>query len=164
MTLIEARASLKRTVQASIEPILTDVEIDEILAAHLRYSTYAASTAYVVGDRVRLSGSSDNGRIYRCTIGGTSAASDATPDFPDSNSAVMGQKISDGETIIWQDDGADRIGPYDLRGAEKDCWMLKASKVASNVDFSDSGQSLKASQEATEYRRRANLCSGVWVF
>ena len=161
MTLAEARAALKRTVQAGIEPILTDVEIDEILADHLRYSDYVAATAYVVGNRVRLS----NGRIYRCIVAGTSAASGLGPEWPDAPYAHTGQTFDDGTgDLRWQDDGADSIGAYDLGGATHDAWMLKAAKVAANVDFSADGQSIKASQEAAEYRKRANLTTGAWVF
>lgn len=161
MSLAEARAALKRTVQAGIEPILSDGEIDEILAEHLRYSDYAAETAYVVGNRVRLS----NGRIYRCIVAGTSATAALAPQWPDAPSSVIGSTISDGTgNLLWEDDGPDSIGDYDLGAAAHDAWMLKAAKVAANVDYSADGQSVKASQEAAEYRRRANLTTGAWVF
>lgn len=162
MTLAEARAKIAGIVNVGAGTQLTAPELEGILADHLRYTTYASSTAYSVGDRVRLSGSDDNGRMYRCQIAGTTAASTVSIGWPDAQSAVLGMTITDG-TVTWEDDGTDRIGPYDLRGAERDAWLRKASYAEADVDYSGSGLSNKASQESAAYRRRANLCNPVYV-
>jgi hypothetical protein len=165
MTLAEAAQELGRRVGAKEgDTPLSDSELVAILANHTRYTTYAAATAYVIGNRVRLSGAVDNGRIYRCVVPGTSAASGLGPTWPKSYSAFVGQNFYDGTDLIWEDDGPDNLGAYDLSGAERDAWLLKASKVEGAVDSNDSsGLSLKSSQEAEHYRKRANLKSPVWV-
>lgn len=161
MTLAEAARELGRRVQAQEGSTrLSDPELVDILNNHKRWSAYAASTAYVVGATVRLSGASDYGRIYRCIAPGTSGS--VAPQWP-TTSAFIGQQIADGETLVWEDAGPDRLGQWDLPEAEREAWLLKASKVAGNVDFNDPDASIKASQEAAEYRRRANLRQGAWV-
>lgn len=161
MTLADARAALKGRVPVAIDPVISDAEIDAILANHLRYSTYAAATAYAIGDRVRVS---TNGRMYRCVVAGTSGASTTPPTWPTANWAFVKQQLGDGTgDLLWEDEGADHIGAYDLSGAERDVWLLKAARCEDKVDWSNPNGSQRASQEAENYRRRANKVYGTWI-
>jgi hypothetical protein len=139
--------------------------LQSVLANNTRYTDYAAATAYVLGNRVRPTGASDNGRIYECIVPGTSATSGNGPEWPKSYNAIIGQWFADGDgDLEWKDVGpSGRLENYDLAAAESEAWLLKASRVEENVDFSTDGISIKASQEAANYRRRANLRHGVWV-
>jgi hypothetical protein len=158
MTLAQARVKLSSLVEADISPALTDDDLETILADCLRYGSYTASTAYSVGDRVRLS----NSRIYECVVAGSTGATQF--DAPDGLAAAMGQTFRDGTgDLIWRDAGPDRVGAYDIGLAEQKAWLKKAAKVAPDVDYSCSGLSIKASQEAAEYRRRAAQASPVWI-
>lgn len=161
MTLAEAITAVSRRVQAQTgDTKLTDDELIELLNEHKRWNTYAASTAYVFGAVVRLSGASDYGRLYRCIAPGTSGAT--APNWPTAP-GFLGLRILDGPTLIWEDAGPDHLGQWDLSLSERDAWLLLASKVEGEVDFSDPDASIKASQEAAAYRRRANLKQGTWV-
>jgi hypothetical protein len=68
--------------------------------------TWIASTAYVVGDRVRAV--ADNSRVAECTIAGTSGASE--PTWP-----IDGTTVTDGGTLEWVDCGL-RQSFHDLNG------------------------------------------------
>ena len=58
-------------------------------------STWNSSTSYSVGDEVRPTASKDNGYYYKCTVAGTSGASE--PTWP----AGKGETVTDNE-VTWE--------------------------------------------------------------
>ena len=143
------------------EPALDDTEYTNALAAALRYVTRADATAYAVGDVVIVNGSDFNGRTYRCTTAGTSAAAGVT-NWPTTDGATMGESITDG-TVVWVDTGSAFSSPYDVEAAAKECWRLKASKAVGLVDSSDGTLRNSWSQVYEHCMRMAARFEGAWI-
>lgn len=118
-------------------PALTSSEVAGIVDRTKRFSVWTASTAYTIGERVIPS--TANGRVYECVCNGTSAATE--PDFStiggysgqvfdDDSTGILG----DGNDLLWADVGPQPSEQYDARFATRSCWLLKAARVASEVD------------------------------
>lgn len=163
MTRTEAIQTVTIRVQSVSGVQLSNDDIATIVDRYVRWTEYAAETAYSVGDMVRLSDATNNGRLYRCRVAGTSSATASEPDWPDNLAGFMGQLITDGDTLIWEDAGPESLGQYDVAGAESEAWLLKATRVSEYTDWSSPDASVKASQEVAEYRRRATLRQPVFV-
>lgn len=56
----------------------TGMSVDYLTGAHTTVTTWAATTAYSAGDIVLVGAGAYSGRYLRCTVGGTSGASDPT--------------------------------------------------------------------------------------
>lgn len=75
----------------------TTVEVADYLTGnHTSITTWAATTAYVAGDIVRVSGGAYDGRFLRATVGGTSGASAPTGPGADG-------------TVTWEADPGERL-------------------------------------------------------
>ena len=136
MTLAEAITRLARVVAASEEPVIEPAELQAILEETAFAETRANSTAYSVGDKVVPA--TRNGRIYECYVAGTSGSS--APDWPDTGG--IGDRVSDGTTLVWVDIGNAHDYLYDLNAAAKECWIRRAARVSSAVTVSDGGASV----------------------
>jgi hypothetical protein len=133
-----ARARLITLVEPTVTPALTtspagSSEIDVILDAHRRATTWAANTAYVHGAVVLPT--VRNGHRYKCVQAGTSAALAADePDWLKRNDARQTDGTSD-PLLTWAEDGPDYANIYDVRAAAHEAWMLKAAKVSKNFNL-----------------------------
>jgi hypothetical protein len=133
-----ALAELRLGLQPDAQPPLSEPELDQLLEKTQRADFWAAATAYLVGDiilPVTL-----NGHRFRCICAGTSGATE--PAWPKS----WGATISDGDELLWQEDGPEFKNVFDARSAIHYGWMLKASKVAHLHDTKTSGSSFSQSQ------------------
>lgn len=156
LTLAQARAVVQTNVQASIDPVLTDAEIDAILTATAGAGgVWVTGTAYTYGARVLPT--VRNGHVYAVTTAGTSGATE--PAWPTSARS----SVTDGTTLIWQEAGTDSAELYNLRAATFDAWTLKMAKAADYVNLSAGGQSLSLQQVLTnlELNRRRWAPVGV---
>ena len=126
-------------VQADSFPELDSNALGELIDEHKRFSTWTASTNYVVGDQIVPT--NPNGRVYNCTIAGTSGT--VEPNFPQIMYAV-GQNFQDGVVpadeypLTWRDAGFTQQEIYDVRAAAREGWMRKAS-IAANLLNTDDG-------------------------
>ena len=78
---------------AMFDQLRVDCDVGETTAV------WAASTAYVLNDKLRPTVNNQNGHKYNCTTGGTTAATE--PTWPTGTGAT----VSDG-TVVWTENGA----------------------------------------------------------
>jgi hypothetical protein len=127
----------KSMVAANIDPVLSDDEIDTLLAKFAYrtiHPTWAASTAYAVGETVIPS--PRNGHYYVVTVAGTSGGTQ--PNFPTNHLDT----VVDG-TVTWQE--VDDTPSYNLNRAAAEGWRWKAGKVANRYTMWDATQRLNRS-------------------
>jgi hypothetical protein len=146
MTRAEAIAQVSMMVDATSYPQVSTTEIGQQLDLFKRFDTWTASTTYAVGDRVVPI--LPNGRVYECRVAGTSAANE--PDFPEyPGGQYKGWSTLDGTsdpTLMWVDQGAANVEPYDVRTITRQMWLIKASRVASDIDAKEGASDVKMSQ------------------
>jgi len=136
---LQAIKKLSWMVQADSFPELDSNALGELIDEHKRFGSWTASTNYVVGDQIVPT--NPNGRVYNCTIAGTSGTIE--PNFPQINYAV-GQNFQDGVVpadeypLTWRDAGFTQQEIYDVRAAAREGWMRKAS-IAANLLNTDDG-------------------------
>lgn len=143
-------------------PALTSSEVSAIVDRTRRFTTWTASTAYIIGDRVVPV--SANGRVYECVCNGTSSATE--PDFP-TYGGYSGQVfdddptgiIGDGNDLLWADVGPQPSEQYDARFATRSCWLLKAARCASEVD----SNGVALNQLVQNFLRMANQYKAVVI-
>ena len=147
-----ARAELEIMVQADIDPVLTEVDVDTLMARARRVDragnsprnvttadAWAASTGYLAGDVIVV-----DGRWWRCLVPGTSAATEPTwPLF--ARQPVTETRVADGD-VLWVDNGLQWEPTYDLHAAARMGWRLKAGKVANAYSFQTDGQTFQRQQ------------------
>lgn len=160
MTEAEALETVAARAQTVSDPKVSDIELRDIVSRHLRYTTRANSTAYIVGQVVRLS--SSNGRVYLCIEPGTTTTLETKVGWPTYSSAAKGQIFIDG-TVVWRDDGTMAANNYDINGAVKEVWLLKASKAAQYFNASTPTANLQEQQIYEHCLRQAALYEGSWV-
>ena len=89
-----------------------------------------------------------NGRVYECRVAGTSGANQ--PLFPVySPYQVKGFSLEDGTgdpTLMWVDQGPINVERYDVRTATRQAWLIKASRVAADIDAKEGTSDVKLSQ------------------
>ena len=128
MTDEEARETaleeLKRLTQHTVEPQLSDADLDGLLDKTKRASTWKPNTQYAHGDTVQPT--VRNGSRYRAIEGGTSGA--AEPDWPKSKASTIGDGTSDPQ-LRWREDGPAYANIYNVRQAAHEGWMMKAAKA-----------------------------------
>lgn len=141
-----ARAELVSLVQPDSSPALTSEgdgsDIDTILDRHRRATTWAAETAYTVGDVVLPT--VRNGRRYVCVRGGTSGG-----DEPAFWPTRQGARLTDGDDdpqLLWAEDGPGFNNIYDVRAAAHEAWLLRATRSAGQFDLVLGGQRFNQSQ------------------
>lgn len=123
-----ALAELRRLVQPDATPALDDPELNAILDSVQRASFWTLTTAFVFGAVVLPA--TKNGHRYKCTQGGTTAATE--PTWP----ARDGATITDG-TVIWQEAGSDYENVFDIRAAAHEAWTMKGAKAVELFDAGD---------------------------
>lgn len=157
-----ARAELELLVQVSVEPALTDDDLDVLLSRARRFDnagnsptnvatapTWAAATGYVAGDVIQAAG-----RWWRCVIAGTSAAT--APSWPDlTDRALTEQWVTDGD-VTWVDNGGPWAPTWDLRAAARAGWTMRAGKASAMYDFTTDGQTFRRSMTFAQCMEMAN--------
>lgn len=160
MTQAEAVQYIRDRVNVAEYPVLTDIDMVTIVSNRLRYSTWAASTAYAYGARVVPV--APNGRMYRCVRPGTSGAT--APSWPEWPTSHMGYTLADGAgNLQWEDDGP-AASAYNLRGMLYDAWMLKAGRASGDFDVRDRDADMRRSQVLDHCRRMAFSLSPHAIF
>lgn len=162
MTQAEAIDAVAARCPLSVYPALSFAEVSVILAGHLRYSTRANSTTYTVRQTVVLASANYNARLYECIEAGTSATSASLVAWPLYRDGGIGQVLEDG-TVYWRDIGPAPTDNYDISGAVKAAWTLKASKASADIDTSDRDSSTKASQVMAQCLAMAARAEGMWI-
>ena len=146
MTRAEAIAQVSMFVDAQSYPQMSTTEIGSILDSYSRFTTWAVSTVYAVGDRVVPS--IPNGRVYECRVAGTSGTTQ--PDYPVYPAyQFQGFSIEDGASnprLTWVDMGPANVERYDVRTATRQGWLIKASRCASDIDAKEGTSDVKLSQ------------------
>lgn len=146
-----ARDELEIMLQISVDPVLTDVDVDLLMQRARRAdaagnsslnvstaATWVASTAYVYGDVIAAAG-----RWWMCCVAGTSGTT--TPSWPDITGEPPGVSRVHDNDVRWVDNGGPWAETYDLRAAAYQGWRLKASKASGRFDFVTDGQDFKRS-------------------
>ena len=126
-----ARAEVAATLQWTVYPSLTPLEVYALVDDTLRCSFWLADTVYVAGDVVLPATS--NGHRYICLTGGTSTATE--PEW----SVCRLSTTSDGDDLIWVEDGRAYRNVHDIKQAIHDGWLVKAAKAAKEVDATLAG-------------------------
>jgi len=146
MTRAEAIAQVSLFVDAQSYPQMSTTDIGSILDSFSRFTTWAVSTTYAVGDRVVPT--TPNGRVYECRVAGTSGTTQ--PSFPAYTAYhFKGYSLEDGTsnpTLAWVDQGPINVERYDVRTATRQAWMIKASRCASDIDAKEGTSDVKLSQ------------------
>lgn len=151
MTYEEALQKLSRLIDPDATLGIPESILEDALAERERFGVHATATAYAVGDRVIPSPAT--GRLYRCTVAGTSGAT--APEWP-TGSRISTWKLTDGETLVWEDAGPISTSRrWDLDGAAFDACMAMARRSASKVDVTDNGVTVKRSQAMTNWTAMA---------
>ena len=154
-TQTDALNDLRLKVAQTADPALTDADLISCLSQCVRASVWAANTAYSVGQRVVPPPA--NGRIYLCSVAGTSSAT--APTF---SLTGLGFTTTD-NTITWVDDGAQPAKLWDINAAASLAWTLKAARVTERVDFTDNGTSVSREQVYRHCLAMAARFSRTWV-
>ena len=146
MTRAEAIAQVSLFVAAQSYPQMSTTDIGSILDSFSRFTTWTASTTYAVGDRIVPT--TPNGRVYECRQAGTSGTTQ--PDFPTTwGWAWEGYLLTEGASnpqLAWVDMGPANVERYDVRTATRQAWLIKASRVAADIDAKEGTSDVKLSQ------------------
>lgn len=138
----EALAELKRLCQSSAAPALTEDEVGAALDSFQVAVLWQPGTVYppnsVVCPPV------PNGRLY-ITAGLTSGATEPAWPAPEPWPGASGRTASDGDGR-WVYHGIAPPSLWDVRGAARECWLIKAGKAAGCVDITAGRVSRKHSQ------------------
>jgi hypothetical protein len=145
LTRASAIARVSMYCDAQSYPQLSTTDIGQVLDDTVRFGgVWTASTAYSVGDRIVPV--TPNGRVYECRTAGTSGTTE--PGWPRYGSYIYWW-TEDGTSdprLRWIDMGPANIEQYDVRSATQRCWLIKASRVAGEIDAKDGTSDVKLSQ------------------
>lgn len=131
-------------VQPDTVPVLTQGEIELELDRCKLASTWAVDTVYNIGQLIVPP--TRNGHFYEVVQPGTSGSTIPLYTF---FSPATGARFTDGNSnprLTWVEAGDDHFNGgifgaesnvYDIRGAARLCWMLKARKAAQFIDEGD---------------------------
>jgi hypothetical protein len=146
MTRAEAIAQVSLFVDAQSYPQMSTTDIGSILDSFSRFTTWTASTTYAVGDRVVPT--TPNGRVYEARVAGTSGATQ--PEFPAYPPyQFKGWEVDEGTSdpnLTWVDAGPINVERYDVRTATRQAWLIKASRVAADIDAKEGTSDVKLFQ------------------
>lgn len=142
-TRAETAEALAPLCSAELYPTLSSDDLLRIVDDCRRVSTHTVSTAYAVGDLVIPA--TPNGRQYRCIRAGTSSVT-APTWITDPSLQYTGQRVADGNDLLWQDDGPSAQETYDLRRAVYRAWLEKAGKAAADIAVSDMNKTVQLQQ------------------
>lgn len=151
----DAIARVSLWCDATSYPEVSTTDIGTVVDQFDRFTTWAASTAYAVGDRITPT--TPNGRVYEARRAGTSDT--AEPDWPTwPGSQYQGWCVSDGTSdpeLLWVDAGPANVERYDVRSAARQVWLIKASRVVGEIDSKDGSADVKLSQLRTHCLEQA---------
>jgi hypothetical protein len=136
LTRQQAIDRVKVQAQSAIDPTLTDNQVGDCVDQAATFTTYAASTAFTVGQVTQPA--APNGHRYICTVAGTTAST--APTWP----TTKGYSVVDG-TVTWTEYGPAYPEQYDVRRACYYAWLLKAGQATASYSFSSDGQSFNRS-------------------
>lgn len=159
MTELDALATLRRKCAPDQEPTLDAAELLACLTEARRYTTHITGVAVAVGDRVVSA--SPNGRVYRCIVAGTTAGS--APAWPTTSGGYIGQRISDGTAVVWEDAGPAPSSAWDMAAAVRAAWQIKAAKDAAIIDYASGSDRVTITQRRDFALRMAGRNPSVFV-
>lgn len=143
---LHAKNELLILCPSAVCPTLDDVEITQILLRHRRAVLWAADTLFHLGAVVVPTLANRTGSRYRAieyTAAGTDQKTGATEPVW---SSTRQSRITDNH-IIWEEEGPDyNMVLWDLVGAAREGWLLKASKTVGRVDFTTQSIGVSAGQ------------------
>ena len=146
LTRAEAIARVSLWCDATSYPEVSTTDIGTVVDQFDRFASWAASTAYAVGDRIVPT--TPNGRVYEARRAGTSGTTE--PDWPTAPwTQYQGWCYSDGASdpqLLWVDAGPANVERYDVRSAARQVWLIKASRVVGEIDAKDGSADVKLSQ------------------
>jgi len=97
---------------------------------------------------------------------GTSGTTE--PEWPTwPGSQYQGWCVSDGTSdpeLLWVDAGPANVERYDVRSAARQVWLIKASRVAGEIDSKDGAADLKLSQLRTHCLEQAEKFRPMVIF
>ena len=140
--LIAARREVLLDADAECTPAIDLDDVETAIVGSARAHVWEASTAYQYGDMVQPA--IRNGHRYRCLAAGISGSS--SPTFPSGQHAT----VTDGDDIVWVEDGPDYRNVYDVRAALESVWFQKAEKASGLVDSREGGASSKIQAQCLE--------------
>jgi hypothetical protein len=163
--------------EPTLDPVLTDAEIDSAILRTMGFRTWTAATTYYPD--VLVTPTVPNGWAYRPislslwdtwsdvvytsgVLPGISGDTEPVWLVPATsrNPAVY---VTDG-TITWAA-AVPTGGPYDVRTAAAECWRVKSRKAANRVDSSVPGAvSARESQMVAQCLEQARLLEPVGLF
>lgn len=151
----DAIARVSLWCDATSYPEVSTTDIGTVVDQFDRFATWTASTAYAVGDRIIPT--TANGRVYEARRAGTSDSTE--PEWPTwPGSQYQGWCVSDGPSdpqLLWVDAGPANVERYDVRSAARQVWLIKASRVAGEIDSKDGSADVKLSQLRTHCLEQA---------
>jgi hypothetical protein len=143
----DAIARVSLLCDATSYPEVSTTDIGQMLDDTARFTTWTGSTAYQVGQRVVPT--TPNGRVYECRRAGTSGTTEPVwPDLGSYKGWWMEDGVSD-PTLVWVDQGPANVEQYDVRTTTQRVWMVKASRVAAEIDAKEGTTDVKLSQLKT---------------
>lgn len=146
MTRADAIALVSLWCDAQTYPEISTTDIGTVVDQFDRFTPWTATTTYAVGDRIVPT--TPNGRIYEARRAGTSGGTE--PQWPTSPwLQFTGFGISDGTSdpqLLWADMGPAHVERYDVRSAARQCWLIKASRVAGEIDSKDGTSDVRLSE------------------
>ena len=160
----DAIARVSLWCDATSYPEVSTTDIGTVVDQFDRFSAWTASTAYAVGDRIIPT--TANGRVYEARRAGTSDTTE--PEWPTwPGSQYQGWCVSDGTSdpeLLWVDAGPANVERYDVRSAARQVWLIKASRVAGEIDSKDGAADLKLSQLRTHCLEQAEKFRPMVIF
>mgnify|MGYP002142882647 FL=1 len=155
LTRAEAIARVSLWCDATAYPEVSTTDIGTVVDQFSRFSSWTASTAYAVGDRIVPT--TPNGRVYEARRAGTSDTTE--PGWPTAPwSQYQGWVYSEGTSdpeLMWVDAGPANVERYDVRSAARQVWLIKASRVVGEIDAKDGSADVKLSQLRTHCLEQA---------
>lgn len=120
--------------EPTLDPALTDPEIDAAIVRRMRWSFWSSSVVYTLG--ALAAPVTANGWVYAVATAGTSGASEPAWTVPRGGYTNPYARVSD-NGVVWMAAFPDLGGPYDVKAAAAECWRAKARKVAADMSFAD---------------------------
>ena len=146
LTLAEAREQVKTNCQASLDPPLTDAEVEAILTATVRGVVWAGTTALAYGASVVPT--ARNGHRYQVTTAGTTGGSEPGWGTDRATAVTSG-------TVTLHEAGPDWAELYDLRRATWEAYRLKLAKAQNYLTVGGDGQTVNLQQIVQNLREAA---------